>query len=165
MAGCRWRDRRSGPQAAVFEVVYVEHEVEVYRYLARRLDAATAEEAAVEVFAAAWAEYAKDPSRDGSDVRRWLLGHAVAAVGRRRCAELGHLRHLASNGFSSDSGCRHVARALVDLDPVDRDLLSLHVWAGVSHGCAGELVGVHPASARRRIDDAYDFVRRRAEAA
>jgi DNA-directed RNA polymerase specialized sigma24 family protein len=165
MAGCRRRDRGSRHRAAVFEVVYVEHEVEVFRYLARRLDAVTAEEAAVEVFATAWGEYAEDPKRDERDARRWLLGLAVAAVRRRRCAELQHLRHLASSGLSSESRHGHVARALVDLDPVDRDLLSLHVWAGVSHGCAGELVGVHPASARQRIDDAYAFVRRRAEAA
>jgi DNA-directed RNA polymerase specialized sigma24 family protein len=110
-------------------------------------------------------EYAEEPNRDGGDVRRWLLGLAVAAVGRRRRAEVRHLCHLASSGTSSSSGCEHVARALVELDPVDRDLLSLYVWAGMSHRCAGELVGVHPASARRRIDHAYDFVRRRAEAA
>lgn len=166
MAGCLRRDRRlSGPQAAAFEIVYVEHEGDVYRYLARRLDGSTAEEAAVEVFAAAWGEFAEEQKREGNDVRRWLLGLAVAAVGRRRCAELGHLRRLASSEPSSGPDCGQVAGALVDLDPVDRDLLSLHVWAGVPHDCAGELVGVHPATARRRIEDAYDFVRRRAEAA
>jgi RNA polymerase sigma-70 factor (ECF subfamily) len=163
MAGCRWRDRGSGRRATAFEAVYVEHEAEVYRYLARRLDAETAEEAAAEVFATAWDDYRQD--RVPGETGRWLLGLAVAAVGRRRLSELRHLCHLATASRSLGSGCGRVARALADLDPVDRDLLSLHVWAGVSHSGAGELVGIPPASARRRIDQAYDFVRRRAEAA
>jgi DNA-directed RNA polymerase specialized sigma24 family protein len=141
-----------------FERLYLEHERELYDYLARRLDAATAESAAAEVFARAWQQY---PTRATElDDRSWLLGIALAHLERHRGAEVKQLEHLSRSHPGHD-----VARALAELDPLDRDMLTLHVWLGVEHDSVAVMTGLPAATARRRIEQAYAFVERRAGAA
>ena len=163
MACCRGGHRprvRRGDTAtsAAFEQLYAEHERELYEYLARRLDAPTAEGAVAEVLARAWQQFGTR-HRD-LDVRTWLLGLALEQLEHHRVAELAHLRRISVSHQGHD-----VARALAELDPLDRDMLTLHVWAGVEHESVAAMTGLSPAATRRRIDQAYAFVERRAGAA
>jgi DNA-directed RNA polymerase specialized sigma24 family protein len=159
------RIRRTSANSAAFERIYVEHEHALFGYLVRRFDRATAEIAVAEVLARAWQDFA---TRDTTvDERVWIFGLALEHLEQHRAAELAHLEDLAvrPNAPISSGQRRHVARALADLDPLDRDLLTLHVWAGVEHESLGELTGLPAATARRRVDRAHAFVRRRAGAA
>lgn len=163
MACCRLghrarRQRADTATSVAFERLYVEHERELYDYLARRLDAPAAEGAVAEVLALAWQRFG---TRDRDlDVRTWLLGLALAHLGQHRVAEVAHLKRLSVSHHGHE-----VARALAELDPLDRDMLTLHVWAGVAHESVAAITGLSPAATRRRIDQAYAFVERRSGAA
>lgn len=162
MTNSRWRGQREDDEctADTFEQLFVAHEHELYDYAARRLDAATAEQVVADVFATAWARFRRwGPTRCE---RTWLFGEAVDRIARHRSIEDAHLARLAQSGATHDD-VRAVARALAHLDPVDRDLLTLHVWAGVTHESAAVAVGVPTATARRRIDRARAFVTRAVE--
>jgi RNA polymerase sigma-70 factor, ECF subfamily len=149
--------RTDGPTSAAFEQLYAEHEGELYDYLARRLDAPTAESSVAEVLARAWEQFA---TRDRDlDERTWLLGLVLSHLEQHRVAELAHLSRLSVSHQGHE-----VARALAELDPLDRDILTLHVWAGVEHESVAAMTGLSPAATRRRIDQAYAFVEHRAGA-
>jgi RNA polymerase sigma-70 factor (ECF subfamily) len=157
MAGCG--RKRS---AAAFETFYVDHEAELYRYLARRLDAHAAEAVVAECFALAWDGFAtRDRSIGG---RAWLFGFALERLRSRRRDELAHLDRIARSDVElvADSACAQVAAALAQLDAVDRDMLTLHVWAGVSHDTVAWLTGLPAVIVERRVAGAYDFVQSRA---
>ena len=157
--GSRARVRRANAAtSAAFERLYAEHEEALYEYLARRLDAPTAEVAVADVLARAWQQFG---TRDRHlDVRNWLLSLALAHLDRHRVAELAHLRRLSVSHHGHD-----VAQALAELDALDRDMLTLHIWAGVEHRSVAAITGLSPAVARSRIDHAYAFVEQRAGAA
>jgi RNA polymerase sigma-70 factor (ECF subfamily) len=147
--------------AAAFERLFAEHESELYGYLVRRLDSATAERAVADVFAAAWWGFChRDPV---PCPRTWLYGLAIERVRAHRRIEIAQLALLARRRARSP-GVPAVARALADLDPLDRDMLTLHVWAGVEHESVAELVGLPVAAARRRIARAHAAVERAARA-
>lgn len=150
-----------GNTAAAFERLFAAHEEEVYDYLARRLDPVAAERVAAEVFAAAWLRFChRDPA--GSP-RTWLFGIAMERVGVHRGLETAQLDRLARQRVPP-RGMTAVARALADLDPLDRDMLTLHVWAGVEHESVAELVGLPVAATRHRIARAHAVVERAARA-
>ncbi len=169
MACCRfghraWARRAAAATSTAFERVYLDHQDALFDYLARRLDATTAERAAAEVLARAWHDFA---TRDRSvDDRAWIFGLALEHLELHRAAELAHLEHLSAprNDSASNAHRRGVARALAELDPLDRDMLTLHVWAGVEHETVAGLTGIPAVTARRRIDQAYAFVQRRSDA-
>jgi RNA polymerase sigma-70 factor (ECF subfamily) len=155
-AGARVRGGRS---ARAFEQLYLENEPLLYRYLARRLDPDAAEQTVAEVFALAWQRL---PARDPAiTVRTWLLGLAVERLATRRADELAWLRQLANPSIAAVTPCSHphVAHALAQLDPIDRDMVTLHVWAGVSRETVALLTGVPAESVHGRIDRAHSFVR------
>jgi DNA-directed RNA polymerase specialized sigma24 family protein len=166
MAGCE-RKRRAdattqSSNAVAFEQLYVDHEPDLYGYLARRLEPSVAEDTVAEVFALAWQRFsARDPA---TSARTWLLGLALERLETRRDDELACLEHLASGRFTpaAASSCPHVADALAELDAIDRDMLTLHVWADVSHESVAVLTGLSAEIVHRRIAGAYSFVRDRA---
>jgi len=140
--------------ARAFERLYVEHEPELYRYLARRLGPTKAEDAVAEAFAAAWRGF---PDVDASlAMRTWLLGLAVEYVRTRRDDELEYL------GVPHAHTASPVALALAELDPVDRDMLTLRVWAGLSDDGIAEVTSVPVESVGVRVHAAHEHVRRRA---
>src|SRR6478735_7477481 len=111
--GSRARVQRAKAATSVaFERLYAEHEEALYEYLARRLDAPTAEVAVADVLARAWQQFG---TRDRHlDVRNWLLSLALAHLDRHRVAELAHLRRLSVSHQGHD-----VAQALAELDALD----------------------------------------------
>ncbi len=136
--GHRARVRRANAATSdAFEQLYIEHEAALYDYLVRRLDASTAEGAVAAVLASAWQQFG---TRDlDLGVRTWLLGLTLAHLENHRVAELAHLKRLSVDHHDHD-----VARALAELDPLDRDMLTLHVWAGVEHESVAVITGLTP---------------------
>lgn len=163
---CCGRKRSANARGATaFESFYTDHEAELYAYLARRLDVATAEAVVAECFALAWAGFS---TRDRSVcTNTWLFGLALERLRARRDDELAYLDRIAT--IDVDLGhrdeCAHVAAALAQLDAVDRDMLTLHVWAGVSHESVASLLGLPTGLVERRVSGAYEFVQARAASA
>lgn len=142
--------------ARAFEELYEEHEPALFRYLARRLGPTKAEDAVAAAFAAAWHAY---PDLDGRvAVRTWLLGLAVEHLRRCRQDELAYL-----DGAHTDRPSA-VATALAELDPIDRDMLTLRVWADLSDEGIAAVTCVPVEAVQRRVRAAHDHVRRRVTA-
>lgn len=162
MTCCGRKRSANARAAAAFESFYFDHEAELYGYLARRLDATTAEAVAVECFTLAWAGFA---TRDHSvHAQTWLFGLALERMRMRRHDELEHLHRLARTDLDRKdlSDGAQVAGALAQLDADDRDMLTLHVWAGVSHETVASLIGLPAGIVERRVTGAYEFVQSRA---
>lgn len=153
--GCR-RPRRIDPRNAVaFEQLYLDNEAALFDYLARRLGPGGAEDAVAETFAAAWQCFAHLEA--SMKVRTWLMGFAIERLRARRDDELAYL-DCAHAGASAP----RVARALAELEAIDRDMLTLRVWAELSDECIAQLTGLPSDLVGQRVRAALQFVRRRA---
>ena len=116
----------------------------LYRYLRRRVGAATADDLAAETFATAFADWSRfDQSRP---LRPWLLGIAANLLRHYWREERRMLRAYARTGvdpvlaeddqavarIDADARRRELAAALGKLRPRDREILLLHAWADLS---------------------------------
>jgi RNA polymerase sigma-70 factor, ECF subfamily len=157
-----------------FEVLYRETRAAVLAYLLRRV--ATREDAAdllAEVYTVAWRRRADRPR--GSEARPWLFGvarrvlaeHARGEVRRRAAAD--GLRALlahpsAGDGTPDDIDEQHrhawLRGALASLGPIDRELIALTVWEGLTPAQAAEALGISSGSARVRLHRARNHLRR-----
>jgi RNA polymerase sigma-70 factor (ECF subfamily) len=175
LESCCWCSRKARARAASrFEVLYLDHEAELFRYVARRVGPATAETALAEVFALAWQRFAE---RDGGVTpRNWLIAIAIEQLRRGSDAELDHLRRFATTGIdplaSGSTSLRAdellapvVAGALAELSGADRDVLTLHLWVGMSPESIAEVLGLEACRVAARLDRAGRFVRGRIERA
>jgi RNA polymerase sigma-70 factor (ECF subfamily) len=170
-----WRARKARDRAAGrFEALYLTHEAEMFRYLARRVGVSSAEAVLAEVFAVAWQRFV---DRDRAvPVRDWLLGIAIEQLQRCEEVERGHLLRFAATGVDPLAGPTRrdrphdgfapvVARALAELTSTDRDVLTLHLWTGISHEGIAEVLGIEPRGVAARIERAGRFVRGRVDRA
>lgn len=129
---------------ASFEEVFATEFGPLYRFLTRRVGAATAEDLAQAAFATAFASWERlDPARP---VRPWLYGIAANLVRHHWRDERRMLRAYARRGVDpvlaeEDEALAHVgaeaqrrvlAAALAELRPRDREILLLHAWAELS---------------------------------
>jgi RNA polymerase sigma-70 factor (ECF subfamily) len=135
---------RDSPRA--FGDLFHRHHVAVYRYIARRAGAETADEVMAETFLVAF-ERRDRFDHTYSDARPWLFGIATTLLAAHRRREARHLHALAraSEREDDDGGLGQVAsrvdasadvrriasrvRALAD---GDRDVLLLHAWADLT---------------------------------
>ncbi len=160
----------SRTQPALFGEIYDRHATAVYRYLARRVGAATAEDLLGEVFAAAvTARLRVQPHVSGSALP-WLYGIAGNAV-------RSHLRRSSAPVVLDESAvvdwdavdarldavaCRSQLRiALAALTDAECELLLLVAWEGLTPTEAAEALGLSAVAARSRLHRA----RTRAQAA
>jgi RNA polymerase sigma-70 factor (ECF subfamily) len=126
--------------------LYDAHARDLHRYLARRLDPATADDLVAETFLVAWERRARyEPSR-GSP-RAWLFGIATnllrrharteAATLRAMTRDAGHAVHTEPEDAASaarvdaDRAARALSAGLAALRPEERDVLLLVAWAGL----------------------------------
>lgn len=152
--GCS-RQRHTEPRnAAAFEQLYLDNEAALYDYLARRLGPSSAEDAVAETFAAAWQCFAH--LETSTKVRTWLMGFAIEKLRARRDDELAYL-----DCAHAGSSAPRVARALAELEAIDRDMLTLRVWAELSDECIAQLIGLPSDLVGQRVHAALQFVRHR----
>jgi DNA-directed RNA polymerase specialized sigma24 family protein len=147
-----------------FLVVFDRHFDAVYRYLARRVGAAAAEDLAAEAFAQAFASRARYDAAV-ADARPWLYGIASRLLRRHWRTEERRLRAYARTGVDplagGDSGPSDpaVARALADLSREERDTILLYAWADLGYDEIAQATGVPVGTVRSRLHRARRLMR------
>lgn len=157
---------RHEPEA--FAVLYDRHAAAIYRYVARRLGAAAADDIVAECFLAAFGR--RDSYDLGqSDARPWLYGIAANVIGKHRRAELRLLRALARTGtdpvaeshadrvdnrVTAQAASRALAAALAGLSPGDREVLLLIAWADLSYEEVAQALSIPAGTVRSRLNRA-----------
>ncbi|GLZ40396.1 sigma-70 family RNA polymerase sigma factor [Actinokineospora sp. NBRC 105648] len=154
--------------------LYDAHARELHRYLARRLDTATADDLVAETFLIAWERRADyRPARAG--VRAWLYGIATNLARRHARDEVRGLRAMTRSGSQAEQGdpldtaaaarvdaaaqATRLGAALADLRPVDRDVLLLVAWAGLTPKEVADALTVNQATVRTRLHRARTALR------
>jgi len=146
-----------------FQEIFVRHARTVNRYFARRVGADVAEELVAEVFLAAFRIRDRyDPAR--ADVRPWLFGISSNVLARHRRDEARYWKMRASLGTEpsesltpADEADERVAAqaerprliaALRRLRKVDREVLLLFAWEGLSYDEIAEALGIPVGTVR-----------------
>ncbi|WP_327085409.1 RNA polymerase sigma factor [Nonomuraea sp. NBC_01738] len=151
-----------------FGVLYDRYFTDIYRYIAGRLGAQTADDLAAEVFLAAFHGRAGfDAERGG--VRGWLYGIATNHVAQHRRSENRQLRIMhkaAATGDRPDDGHEDLvagrvaaqsvkgtlATALGDMPDADRDVLLLVALADLSYQEVGQALDIPAGTVGSRLN-------------
>lgn len=162
---------------ADFEDAFREHFAPVYRFIARRVGTALAEDLAAEAFATAYRRRASyEPSR--GSLRSWLFGIAANVVrshwreeqqlleldarlapASQERASAGPFADAADERVIAASLAPRIAGALAALNPDQRDVLLLHAWADLSHEEIAAALGIAQGTARSRLSRARAALR------
>lgn len=158
---------------ADFEAAFRQHFPPIYRFIARRVGSALAEDLAAETFAMAFRRRATfDPGR--GSLRSWLYGIAANLVRNHWRAEQ-HLLALdarlvpeVDTSDGSDAADQRViaallaprlAAALAQITRDQREVLLLHAWAELSHEEIAAALDVAPGTVRSRLSRARAALR------
>jgi RNA polymerase sigma factor (sigma-70 family) len=158
---------------AAFEAGFREHFPSVYRFIARRVGPALAEDLAAETFATAYRRRGSFEPGRGS-LRSWLHGIAINLVRNHWRAEQ-HLlaldaRLVPETDFPDSTEAvdqrvvtamlaPRLAAALGELARDQRDVLLLHAWAELSHDEIAAALGIAPGTVRSRLSRARGLLR------
>jgi RNA polymerase sigma-70 factor, ECF subfamily len=155
-----------------FDEVFEAELVRLHRYLARRLDSATADDLAAETFAVALRRWADLDSRP---VRPWLYGIAENLVKHHWRKERRMLRALARAGpdptfedadvsaerLDAQAAKADLAAALEDLRAVERKVLLLHAWAELSDSEIADALSLPLGTVKSHLSRGRDHLRNR----
>ncbi|WP_370945097.1 RNA polymerase sigma factor [Amycolatopsis sp. cg5] len=160
--------------AEVLTLLYETHAKALHRYLARRLDTATADDLVAETFLQAWRERAKYDTTRGT-ARAWLYGiatnlmrnHARSEVRGLRALAREHARTVQSAPADETAAARvdaaneasKLADALARLRVAERDVLLLVALAEFTPAEAAEALGINVTTARTRLHRARQNLR------
>lgn len=152
-------------QPDAFSVVFYQHFDDVFRFLRRRLGAATAEDIAAETFARAFSARAR--FEPGRAVRPWIYGIAVNLLRNHYREEERLLRAFAATGAdptragseSSEESTpfglsAEVAGALGKLPTIEREALLLYAWGDFEYSEIAIIIGVPVGTVRSRLNRA-----------
>jgi RNA polymerase sigma-70 factor (ECF subfamily) len=156
--------------AARFEELYLDTETKLFRYLARRVGPTLAEDLMAEAFAIAWQRFADyDPTRAAFST--WVFGIAINLLRRHARTEIYQLALFSRTGTDPaqalDEGAivdrltasefwPKVAAELAEMDEVDRDVLTLYAWAGMSYTAIAETLEIPVGTVRSRMSRARE---------
>jgi RNA polymerase sigma factor (sigma-70 family) len=158
---------------ADFEAAFRQHFPLVYRFIARRVGSALADDLAAETFAVAYRRRASfDPGR--GSLRSWLYGIAANLVRNHWRAEQ-HLLALDARlvpEVDSSDGCDaadqrviasllapRLAAALGQISAEQREVLLLRAWAELSHEEIAAALDLTPGTVRSRLSRARAALR------
>jgi RNA polymerase sigma-70 factor (ECF subfamily) len=147
-------------QPELVGVLYERHAPAVFRFLARRAGPVAAEDLLSEVFIAALGARTRLVAHQSGSARPWLYGIASNVLRHhlRRAAPPGHA--VADPGVDWDAVAARLdaqaqrsqlVAALRALTPVERDLLLLVAWEGLTPAQAAEALGISKVAARSRL--------------
>jgi RNA polymerase sigma-70 factor (ECF subfamily) len=171
MAG---ESRLTGPGAADrFAAIFDEHAAGLWRYLARQVEPAQAEDLVAETFLTAWsARTAFRPER--GTARAWLYGIAVNLLRRHHRAQAQQQRvsqRLSGQAAPADGGVERVAerldarsrlaglgRAIAALSAGDREVLLLSSLAGLDTREIATALGIPAGTVIGSSTVTYDVV-------
>lgn len=148
-----------------FADLYRRHHLHVRAYCQRRTSADRLDDAVADTFLVAWRRIDDVPAGDGA--LPWLYGVAFKVIGhdwrsasRRRSLD----RRLQGLGLNPAAGpeellvaneeSRQVRRALDRLRKIDREIVLLAAWEGLSHSDIASALGIRPGTARQRLHQA-----------
>lgn len=141
-----------------FDAIFDLHHADILRYCMRRLGRIDGEDAAADVFAVAWRRLDQTPSGDAT--RAWLYGVAYRVVGNqyrarqrrsRLARRLGEVRDGAPTSTDEGFGNADILRALESLRPVDRELLRMAAWDGLSRSEMAQVLGIKENAVDQRL--------------
>jgi RNA polymerase sigma factor (sigma-70 family) len=158
---------------ADFEAAFQQHFPPVYRFIARRIGPALAEDLAAETFATAYRRRASfDPGR--ASLRSWLYGIAINLVRNHWRAEQ-HLLALdarlipevdlsgspeaVDDRVTAAMLAPRLAAGLAQLTRDQRDVLLLSAWAELSHEEIAAVLDIAPGTVRSRLSRARAALR------
>ena len=143
-----------------FEEVFDENLRAVYAYVVRRAAASDADDAVAEVFLVAWRRLEHVPR----DAKPWLLAVARRVLANqrraagRRATLLGHFRREPLPVSVEAKDAAPIVQALARVSRMDREVLMLIAWDGLSveeaaaaRGCSRAAAKVRVHRARRRL--------------
>ncbi len=146
-----------------FGEIYSRHHSAIYRYFARRLGTATAEELAAEVFVVAIRVRAKYDLKRPSALP-WLYGIALNVLRNTLRAERSRmeaegrlavlLRATAPSGEEPNEAAllrSELAAVVGAMHPDDREILLLNLWEDLSYGQIAQVVGVPEGTVKSRL--------------
>lgn len=147
-----------------FESWFRDHSATVWRYAARRLGPASADDITAATFAAAWSSIDRFDGSLGSPAG-WLLGIATNLIRRQQRSEARQLRAYARTGVDpvDDAICDAtdrldasdrwplMAAALAELRHEDRELFWLQVTTELSYAEMATITGVAVGTVRSRL--------------
>jgi RNA polymerase sigma-70 factor (ECF subfamily) len=155
-----------------FGTIFDRHAPVIYRYIARRLGADSADDLVAETFLVAFRRRGR---YDGAqpDARPWLYGIATRLISRHRRDETRFLRAIARTGtapasealdaqiidrVAAQAARRELAAALARLSQAQRDVLLL-VASGLSYPETGRALGLPAGTVSSRLARARRIVR------
>ena len=156
-----------------FEAAFQAYFPPVYRFIARRVGPALAEDLAAETFATAYRRRSAFDPGQGS-LRSWLYGIAANLVRNHWRAEQ-HLLALdarlvpevdlsgsaeaVDQRVTASMLAPRLAAGLAQLTGDQRDVLLLHAWAELSHEEIAAVLGIAPGTVRSRLSRARAALR------
>lgn len=156
---------RSLGDASVFSTIFDRHFDVVFRYLARRIERARAEDLAAATFTVAFERRARfRPEADTA--RPWLLGIATNLLRNERRAERRGLELMArlrgekrTPGRGPGETDDRLAPLLRDLDPDQLDVLLLYAWEELSYEEIAAALRIPIGTVRSRLARARSRLR------
>lgn len=151
-----------------FEVLYRENYRAIFAYVYRRLGQHTSEvsDVVADVFVVAWRRLDEVPG--GREGRLWLYGVARRCVrnaqrsARRRLGLLRHLTaevRLRADDVGDGLGRQDVRTAIDRLRPLDREVVRLVMWEGLSHAEAATVLNCSTNAVAQRLHTARQRLR------
>lgn len=161
---------RSLDEPAAFGRLFERHARPIHRFIARRTDEQVAEEVVAETFLRAFERRDRfAPTHDSA--LPWLFGIAVNVLRHRRIPDLPLLpvdEERADEADAIDAAGRRVdaqrrlgpvIAAVRRMPPKSRDVVLLHVWAGLSYEDVGEALQIPVGTVRSRLNRARAALR------
>jgi RNA polymerase sigma-70 factor (ECF subfamily) len=143
-------------EQAEFEALFLDTRAPLLAYLTRRAPAEDAADLLAEVYLVAWRRRTDLPL--GDERRLWLFGVArrvlaehYRAVGTRTDAEGAAGAAGVPESRDDDRRGEAVRSALASLSDLDRELVTLTTWEGLSPAEAARVVGITAGTARVRL--------------
>lgn len=147
---------------ARFDRIYRRYQPRVLSYCLRRTTMPDASDATAEVFAIAWRRRADMPTGDGAlpwlyGVAKRVLGHQWRGVRRRLDLTRKVGESVTPSSLSPEDvivereDYVHVRQALNGLKSIDREVLMLSAWEGLSHAEIAETLGVSLVAVDKRL--------------
>jgi RNA polymerase sigma-70 factor (ECF subfamily) len=155
--------------------LYDAHARDLHRYLARRLDPATADDLVAETFLVAWQQRHRYQPRLGT-ARAWLYGiatnmlrrhargearawQAMAREGGRRADSPDAPDTVAADRADAGAQARRLAGVLAGLRAEEREVLLLVAWAGLAPVEVAQALDLKVATVRTRLHRARTALR------
>jgi len=151
---------RSRTHPEVLGLIYARHATAVFRYLARRVGAAAAEDLLGDVFVAAVEARVRVRPHASASALPWLYGIAGNVVRShlrrsQRCPGPGTDTTVdwdaVDDRIDAALSRARLREVLEALTPTDREIVLLVAWENLTPAEAGQVLGVTPVAARSRL--------------